>query len=152
MTVDGISRTVSNFFFYALLDESLAIKASAKAYKRCMKKIDLKDTTNEYQAAIVFETYKVWSKYQKKLSELNQNIGFEGNWILPPHTDMGLWRQFLRDAEPEEFLAVLWSRVLKFPDDKISQGLGVTVGTVRHRTNRGLKKLGSMRVTVFYDE
>lgn len=152
MPVDGISRTVANFFFYALLDESLAVKASSKAYKKCLQKINLNDTEADYQALIVNETFKVWSKYQKKLTELNQNIGFEGNWILPPHTDMGLWRQFLRDAEPEELLAVLWSRVLKFPDEKISEGLGITVGTVRHRTNRGLRKLGSMRVTVFYDE
>lgn len=152
MTVDGISRTVANFFFYALLDESLAVKASSKAYKKCIKKIDLKDADSDYESVIVNETYKIWSQYQKKAGELNQNIGFEGNWILPPHADLGLWRQFLRDAEPEEFLAVLWSQVLKYPDEKISKGLGVTVGTVRHRTNRGLRKLGSMRVTIFYDE
>ena len=62
---------------------------------------------------------------------------------------MGLWRQFMRDSDADEFLAVLWSRVLKITDEAIAKGLGVTVGTVRHRTGRGLRKLSSMRVSVF---
>ena len=37
-------------------------------------------------------------------------------WVLPDEIDLGSWRAFQNEAEDDEFLAVLWSRVLKiFP-------------------------------------
>ena len=66
--------------------------------------------------------------------------------MLPQGVELGLWQNFVREANAEEFLALLWSRVLKFSDLDISKGLGVTEGTVRHRVGRALKILGSLRL------
>lgn len=155
MTQDGFVKNVALFYFFAFLDETLAIKSSFKTM-RISKKVFSGETSLsevEKDATLVALTYKQWHKYkQKALNRSIASVGDETGWYVAPAVDMGLWRQFMRDSDADEFLAVLWSRVLKITDEAIAKGLGVTVGTVRHRTGRGLRKLSSMRVSVFYDE
>ena len=54
------------------------------------------------------------------------------------------WRDFKKQSTDEEFLTVLWSTVLKVPEEKIARGLNISVGTVRYRLGKGLKKLGDL--------
>lgn len=148
MNLQEQRRAIALFFFYSLMDEELAVQASSKAirygYKK-LKHLNTHNTESELEAsALVHLTHKFWMKSRdKKMIRPSQKL-LEAGWQLADGVELGLWRHFLRESEPEESLILIWSKILKFDDQDIAKGLGVTVGTVRHRSARGLKKLGSM--------
>jgi len=63
---------------------------------------------------------------------------------VPEGLDLGPWREFQKSSSEDELLSVIWSKILKIDDDDISEGLGITQGTIRYRLGRALRKLGSM--------
>jgi hypothetical protein len=65
-------------------------------------------------------------------------------YILPPGVSLGAWRQFHKEAADDELMSVVWSQIVGFEDSVISQGLGVSEGTVRYRVGRGLRQLGQL--------
>jgi hypothetical protein len=94
---------------------------------------------------VVFQTEKVWWNWNKRKRKLGQRaLTYEGGWLIPDSVEMGPWQEFQKVADGDEMLAVVWSKILKYSDEQISQGLGVTVGTVRHRTARGIRLLNSL--------
>ncbi|MNT80198.1 hypothetical protein D3C72_2196280 [compost metagenome] len=68
----------------------------------------------------------------------------ESGWLIPEGVDLGPWREFQKTASEDELLTVIWSKILKLSDHEISEGLGITQGTIRYRLGRALRKLGSM--------
>lgn len=138
-------RSVALFYFFALQDERLAFHATVKTVGKLQKRLS-KDglPVKDLRSATVHITYNLWNKYKTSIRKAQSAVTHEGGWILPEQVDMGAWRQFRKDADEDEFLAVLWSRVLEFSDEEISMGLGISVGTARHRVGRGLRHLGSM--------
>lgn len=137
-------KALALFFFYSALDERFAQQATINSYKKCqirMKKGKLPQ--DKWPSVIVHVTNSYFEK-------LNRNkvkpaaISYEAGWLLKPGLDLGVWMEFQKESELDEFLSVIWSQVLKFSDEEISDGLGLTVGTVRHRVGRGLTKLGSV--------
>jgi hypothetical protein len=72
------------------------------------------------------------------------NTSVESGWLIPEGIDLGPWREFQKNASEDELLTVIWSKILKFSDLEISEGLGITQGTIRYRLGRALRKLGSM--------
>ncbi len=148
MNTESQKKAVSLFFFYSLMDETQALQASVKTIRQCYKtmgrlkneeSVKLIDNTT-----LIHATHKNWIKYKEKRGSFN---ALDVGWKPSTGTDLGLWRHFIRESEPEEYLTVIWSVILKFSDEEISSGIGVAPGTVRHRAGRGLKKLSSMMVT-----
>jgi hypothetical protein len=94
---------------------------------------------------LVYSTYKIWKKYFKKRNFKTQDfpLSSEG-WIVPQGIKMEPWRQFVKDTDPQIYLAVIWSHLLQFNDKDISDGLGVSEGSVRYRVGQGLKILGQI--------
>lgn len=146
MTEKAQINSVALFFFFALLEEGAARTATSKTYQALKSKMKSREVTSkEASAVIVYETWRYWRKNRKKIRRGQPSVSKEGGWIVPAEADLGPWKQFQKESDEEEFLAVLWSRVLKISDQDISKGLGVTLGTVRHRVGRGLRKLGELK-------
>ena len=129
------------FFFFTINDEFVALKAAQKTIYQSKK-----NKNKITPADAILNMYKYWNKFKKKNLSEKASLSHETSWKLPEDVDLGLWRQFLRESNSEEFLVVLWAKILKFSEQHIADGIGVSVGTVRHRLNRGLKFLGSLRV------
>ncbi len=138
-------KSVACFFFFAFLNESLALQATVRTVKHISKRFKKSPELSEsdQNAIIVFQTAKAWEKYSRQHNRKFQGPHFEAGWQLPEDTDLAPWRQFLKEVGSEEVLAVIWSRILCFSDECMAKGLGLTVGTVRYRVGRGLRKLGS---------
>lgn len=137
-------------FLFTFSDEDLVVKAATKTINECEKKVKsrLDDEVidhNQLVASVVFYTYNNWKKYKLHPTQASLNFSHSGSWILPPNVDLGLWRQFLKEAEPEEFLTVLWVKILKFSEAQVARGVGRSIGTVRHRLNRGLRVMSQMQ-------
>ena len=142
------SQSIALFFFFALLDESRAIEATSEAIQnaknRLSKNIQLKPTV-----ALVAATYFIWEKNSARFMRGRPNYSVNSGWILPSDLDMGAWKEFQKTAQEDEFLAVIWSRILKISDEDISLGLGISIGTLRYRTGRALRRLGALTNPVF---
>lgn len=148
MNIEEQKKAISLFFFYSLMDEELAVQASSNAIRQGYKKLkNLKKENKEEElrtSNIVHLTHKFWLKNKDKKIIRPSHQLLEAGWQLNDGVEIGLWRHFIREAEPEEYLTAIWSQILNFSDEDIAAGLGVTVGTVRHRTARAIKRLGTM--------
>lgn len=138
-------RSVALFFFYTFLDKSLASKASVEAISLYDKRLKRRETHGPTEPLLVYSTYKVWKKYSKKrnIKTKDFDLSAEG-WIIPEKLRLEPWREFVKDADPQLYLAVIWSTLLNFSDKDISEGLGISEGSVRYRVGNGLKLLGQM--------
>lgn len=136
-------QSIALFFYFALLDDQKAIEASSQALAlgraRKQKNPHLKNTV-----ALVASTKVVWDKYKARVARGRPNTSVESGWLIPEGLDLGPWREFQKSASEDELLTVIWSKILKIEDDDISEGLGITQGTIRYRLGRALRKLGSM--------
>lgn len=136
-------QSITLFFYFSLLDDKKAIEASSKALALCRVRKN-KNPNLKNSVAIVAATNSIWEKYKSKVSRGRPNTSVESGWLIPEGLDLGPWREFQKTASEDELLMVIWSKILKIADDDISEGLGLTQGTIRYRLGRSLRKLGSM--------
>ncbi len=140
-------QSIALFFFFAFLDDQKAVEAATQALAlgraRKQKSPQLKSSV-----AIVSATKMTWDKYKTRVSRGRPNTSVESGWLIPEGFDLGPWRDFQKSASEDELLTVIWSKILKMEDDDISEGLGITQGTIRYRLGRALRKLGSMTQNV----
>lgn len=137
-------RSLALFFFFGSLDERFSRSATVKALNLCRKRIGQGHLPDEkWPSVIVHVTHSFLHKLKQAKSQ-PAAISYEAGWLIPEGIDLGPWMEFQKEAELEEFLAVLWSGILGISDEAISEGLGVTVGTVRHRLARGFLVLGAI--------
>ena len=136
-------QSIALFFYFALLDDQKAIEAAslalAQGRARKQRSPNLKNTV-----ATVAVTKEIWDKYKTRVARGRPNTSIESGWLIPEGVDLGPWREFQKSASEDELLTVIWSKILKIADDDISEGLGITQGTIRYRLGRALRKLGSM--------
>lgn len=145
MTEQAQAKSIALFFFFCFLDEATAYHATAKTIKKLRGRLERSEVPPDKVATnLVYTMYSEWKKLRHWKSKGRPSVSYESGWLLPEGIDLGPWKQFQKNSENEEFLAVIWSRILGLSDEDISEGLGVTTGTVRHRVGRGLRVLGSM--------
>lgn len=142
------ARSIALFFFFALLDEQRAIEATSKAIQNCKDRLS-KNPHLKPTVALVAATNHIWEKNSGRFSRGKHNYSSESGWLLPKDLDMGPWKEFQKSAQEDEFLAMIWSQILKLSDEDISLGLGISVGTLRYRTGRALRRLGTLTNPVF---
>ena len=136
-------RALALFFFFALLDDRKAIECSVQSMTICQdrkkRNPDLKNSV-----AVVYATSKVWERVNLKFQRGLPNSSMESGWLVPVGIDLGPWREFQKNATNDELVSVIWSKILNYSDQDISEALGLTVGTVRYRLARAFRKLGGM--------
>ncbi len=131
--------TVAKYFFFSSLDEQVSFAASLKALSELKAGNWL---APEYRSRWI--QILTSSRLNLKLMrgrpwpDFSQAPGFS----MPEDFDLIAWSHFLTTADPAEVDAVLLSRILGFTDQEISDGLSITLGTVRYRLGRGLRHLG----------
>lgn len=139
-------ESVALFFYLAFLDEALAIKTTLQTLDQMEKRLLAKaqDDSRSVESILVYQTYKNWRRYRNSRGEIITFKSLEANWQIPPHLDLGPWRQLHKEGNPDEILAVIWHEVLGITPAQIAAGLGLSVGTVRYRIGNGLRQLGPM--------
>jgi hypothetical protein len=144
---DSDLKAILLFFFYVTLDEKKTAKLASVALKICNKKISANPKL-ETAPLIVAVTDQVLTQFKKQIVKGRPLYSLETGWRPPEATDLGPWKEFQREATWEELSAIVWSKIVGFSDEQISEGVGLTVGTLRYRIARALRRLGSLcRVT-----
>ena len=136
-------RSIALFFFYATLDEKRAIEAASQAFEQVRKKLS-KNPQMKPEVAIISVTKQVWDENSGRFLRGRPNYSSESGWLIPEKVDLGPWKEFQKVSQEDEFLCLIWSKILKISDEDISLGLGVSIGTLRYRIGRALRKLGSI--------
>jgi DNA-directed RNA polymerase specialized sigma24 family protein len=135
----AVAEAVVKYFFFLCLDEQMSFSASLKV----MADLKASNRLDDDHRAHWVQTLHKWKPRLKSMrtrawAASPAERGFE----IPAEVEIASWVTFMNSNESEEVEAVLLSRVLGFSDSEIAQGLGVTEGTVRYRTGRGLRHLG----------
>lgn len=147
MTSEHI-RTIALFFFFCFLDERRAIEATTQAVQKFDEKLK-SNSGVDTETLVVSVTHKIWSKYHGKVSRGRPSFSTDSGWLVPEALDLGAWKEFQKTAQEDEFLSVIWLYILKIPESKISDALGVSQGTLRFRVGKGLRKLGALTPASF---
>lgn len=140
--LDALKQDIANFFYFSLLNEYPASQAAIKTFSHLTSNKD-KFSENLTKSEVVLSCTKNYLKFKNKRYSKAPLI--VNGWQIPEHVDRGLWMHFHSDSREEEYLTVIWSLILKYPDSDIAKGLGITEGTVRHRVARALRKLGDLK-------
>jgi DNA-binding CsgD family transcriptional regulator len=137
------TQSTALFFYFAFLDDQKAIEAATRALVFCRDR-KRKNPELKSSVALVVSTKTIWNRYKARIARGRPNTSIESGWLIPEGVDLGPWREFQKTASEDELLTVIWSKILKISDNDISEGLGITSGTIRYRLGRALRKLGSM--------
>lgn len=130
---------VAKYFFFISFDERLSFSAAIAVLNDLKTHNRLDDehrahwvrTLHHWKAKLMHVRPRAWS-------ETPTTPGF----LMPSEFDVSAWVSYLNSADSDEVEAILFSRLLAFTDEEIAEGLGVTVGTIRYRVGRGLRRLG----------
>jgi hypothetical protein len=139
---DSDVKCITLFFFFTMLDERLALRAASETLELCLRRLESTPKIKP-NVLIVSATTKIWTKYRKGLTRGRPQFSLESGWRIPDSVDFSPWKEFQKKAPEEELLALVWSKILHFSDEDISQGLGLTEGTLRFRVGRALRKMGA---------
>ena len=143
----GRIRAIALFFYFSYLDEQPALDSTRLVLKKLSKKLKTgQEAPTITSADAIRECYLEWNKEKKKRKPLQAAISFNAGWILPSGIDIGLWKQFVRESDEAESLVLILAKILQYDDLSVARGLGITEGTVRHRLQRALRRLGQLEV------
>lgn len=147
MITDEQVRWIALFFLFSFMDESLALQSAHKTIAQLKATGVLKNgmPTGESvsNVALIRALRKILEQQKKSLPRNRTVVPPDNAWIPPDHMDMGPWAKFQKAAAPEQLVAVILSRILKFKDHEIAEGLNVSLGTARYRIGKGVRQLGS---------
>ena len=100
------SKPLSLFFYFAFLDEQVAFELILKAKSILRRRIKKVKTLNKNSRAAILinTTQQIWQKFSTQKYRAKVNLDLEAGWLPPEGVDLGPWKQFRKEAEPEEFL------------------------------------------------
>lgn len=130
-------KAAATFSFLCLLSDKQALKITGKIIDR-LKKEDGDEEAADFWARFVEVTFRIWEKNIGGKADIKQN---HKAWKVPQGVSLSEWTLFRKNAYSEEFLAVLWGKVIGIEEAVIARGLGVSAGTISYRLNRGIRFL-----------
>lgn len=141
MTEESL-RSVSLFFFFAFMEDGLAVPAAQQAH-RVLKQNSSHENSRSASIRLVQVTAEILEKVgrHRPPSALTEDpVG----WRLPEGMAWQPWREFHRQATEEELPILIWCMILGIPEREVAVAIGLPEGTIRHRLGRGLRKLGGL--------
>lgn len=139
---DSDLRAIALFFFFSTLDDNFALNCASEAHSICVKKLQKNPHLNP-RITLVAACLECWNKYKNKITRGKPQYSNDSGWMLPKNLNLSSWNEFQKKATEEELLALITSKILNISDEEISIGMGVSIGTLRFRVARGLKKLAA---------
>ena len=133
---ESIIRSTALFFYLNLFDTKLAFAASQR-------------TLSSWRDLGISRRSDLVPIAQKQLKHIRSLKFFgpesvAGDFELPKNVEIAAWKELKKRVEWAEYDAILWSQVLRFTDDELAEGFGVSPGTIRHRVGRALRELGRL--------
>ncbi len=145
-------RLIALFFYYALLDDKVAVRAAERAiasYKNKLRglNLDINDAEDSRfcRAVLVRACQAQWEQARDSAARGEARLNLANGFHLPENVDLAPWVKFHKEANEEEMIALIFTRILVIDEHEIAEALGFTTGTVFHRVGRAVRLLGSGR-------
>lgn len=132
-------RQIALFFLFAFMDEKLALQAAQKTVAQ-MKALQ---GSGAWPSVPLIRVLRKTFEQMRKLNPKSRPANIPGSvWNLPAGLDLSPWLKFQREASDTEIIAVALSKILRFEDPEIAEGIDVSLGTARYRIGKGVRQLG----------
>jgi hypothetical protein len=139
MLADEDILIIARFFYLSVQGEGLAYRLCYETVNKLNKTITHNTKLNDKQILIVSACNKKWLKLNKKNNQYSPLM--RSRWVLPDNLNTSVWRQFQKNVEPDWLIIFIFNHVLNFELTNISEGLNVSVGTIKYRSNKALRVL-----------
>lgn len=151
MITDEQLRWIALFFLFTLLEEKSAVAASettAALIKAQPPRGPLVEESAR-RVALIRILKKTFDQSRKSLPRNRVVPNADSDlWQWPVGLDSQSWIRFQKSSDDGEVIAVVLSRILRFADYEIAEGLNVSIGTARYRIGKGMRALGTNLLAV----
>ena len=156
------ARSFALFFFFALLDETMAVDAAERAIsawkasansaasgsgktpagnraqfvRLCKRRIDA-------ERALQRSERKRGATGREERIGASAPGGDGSSWKVSDADTMAAWIRFAREASDDEVNALILTRVLKIDENDVAIGLATSIGALRNRIGRAARALGA---------
>lgn len=144
-------RKVALFFFYAIGDNPLSMEFT----ESCLLKIQKQAKKNkdfEFDIVFVAESFFLWKKFKNNREgifkkavakyQINPEKLEDAAVVKAEQLDLSAWHDFVNSCKEDEYIYLIWSKILKISDNHIAKAAGITEGTLRYRVGKALQRLG----------
>lgn len=135
-------QKLSLYFFLSVLDEDKAQDGILRTWKSLnAKTLNWKRPPKNWERLLI-------SKAERTRDSIGHGLTIRRSGVLQKvfpqekSIDWSDWFEFLKSGNANEVSAVVWVRILGLQEQTVAEALGVTLGTLRYRLNRGLLSLG----------
>jgi hypothetical protein len=146
--VDAVERKIifertSKLLFFCFLNESWAL-TTAKEVTTDIVDHNYKDLSEHEAEALQLK--KINRVYKAHFNKKNHQgtTPMLGHFEVPKTLDLGAWREFRRSTHADDFYTACLFYIGRYSPEVISEVLHLSLGTVKLRLSRGVKKLGSI--------
>lgn len=134
MSFAELINKVHLFYYLATMNEDNAIECAQRTLQRVNR--------NEVNSLRVAELVQLCENGLNRLHLKSKVEASRSKPIqVPDVINLAIWKDMIKKSNREELSALVWTRILGFSEAEVAQGMAVSVGTVRHRVNRGMKTL-----------
>jgi hypothetical protein len=134
-------RSTALFSFLSLYSDRQAMKVCRKILEGLKKSPE-----QDFEKQFVRLSFKTWSKNSSSNGDLRVSHKI---WKAPRQLNMAAWMEFHQKSSEEEFLTVLWAKVIGISEEAIAGGMDISAGTVSYRLGRGIRLLGELSAEGF---
>ena len=127
-----------NYFYYLLMDESVAINCALKALQLYAKNNKSNIAGENVDEALIQVLSKVLHKRIKK-KWLASGAPAKSEWKPPNSEVLAQWKEYLRHSDFDASETLVLRYVLGFPAKSIARALELPEGTIYFRISRGLE-------------
>ena len=153
MVTEEQVRWIGLFFLFSFMDEKTALLATHRTVAHLKATVAADREAEEGKTVITRDVLiktlrKMFDQHRRLLPRNRPTTQPESVWRLPDHFDIAAWSKFQKDSSDGEVVAVVLSRVLRFTDDEIAEGMNLSLGTVRYRLGKAIRQLGAAAITM----
>jgi hypothetical protein len=140
MITDEQVRWTALFFLFVFMDEKIAFQAAQKVVAQV--KAQSGNDSGLERVSLLKIIRKNYDQFRRHVQRNRPTLTPDSLWVLPSGFDIRPWVKFQKEAADGEIIAVVLSKLLGFTDLEISDGMNISIGTVRYRIGKGVKQLG----------
>ena len=134
------TKDILKFFFYAFLDEELALKTALSAQGEFTRKIE---SQVDPRHLVIQITDKLSKKFRPH-GLFQPRLTFQNGWESSETIDISVWMAFCNHSAPDEYHSIIWIYFLGYSIFDVAAALSVPVGTIKFRLSQNLRELGAL--------
>ena len=144
MFTEAHYQAVLKFFYFMLLDESLALAAALDTVKRIQTLLK-KAPTLKMELLLIDTMQAVLVRYRKRQRHLVLTTPAKSEFKISNLDHLVRWKEFMKKSDDQINETLVLRYILDYTPDLIAEGLGVPVGTVFYRIRHGLEAFSGVR-------